>query len=260
MSSYLTVRQFGSVAPEHRATLASLPAMLRLTETGTPDIALTASDGEAIRDAFAASPKAIVVARPAAITDAEADRLSDAALPIFPVLTLAASLRQIGAGRIPAKPGLVHSRLDWQGDMQEGMLEHFAGLASMVGELADVTLLSHAGKGYVGSAKTLDGTDVAWSGLVDVPAPRYELDVVGLAERLEIRAECDGSARPMMVRRGHADGLDQPIGIYETGLRLFWRGVADALAEGTPATQWRDIAALRDLIGAFTSVPSGDAV
>ena len=109
-------------------------------------------------------------------------------------------------------------------------------------------------RGYVGSARTSDGVQVNWSGLATAPTSRYELDIVGLAERLEIRAELDGSARPMTVRRGHAGGLDQPLGIYETGLRLFWRRAVDELTKGEPVRDWQDIVTLRKTVGTFASL------
>lgn len=254
MSTYLTVRQFGRVGPEHRATLASLPAVLRPIEAGTPDFALVGSEPEAIRDALALAPRAIVVAEPAAVTDADAVRLHGPAPLILPVLTLAESLRQVGGDDVLSKAGLVHSRLDWQADMRGSLLEHLAGLTSVVGNLTEVRLLSRSAGGYVGSARTNTGVEVNWSGLAAAPTSRYELDIIGLAERLDVRADLDGSARPMTVRRAHAGGLDQPIGVYETGLRLFWRRAVDALTKGEPVAEWKDFAALRDTVGTFASL------
>lgn len=254
MSTYLTVLQFGRVAPEHRATLASLPAVLRLIETGTPDIALVGTYPEAIRDALGLAPRAIVVAEPTAISDADAARLLDAKPLVLPVLTLTASLRQVDGGNVLSKAGLVHSRLDWQADTRGSLLEHLAGLTSAVGNLTQVRLLSQNAGGYVGSARTSNGVEVNWSGLAAAPISRYELDIVGLAERLEVRADLDGSARPMTLRRAHAGGLDQPVGVFETGLRLFWRRAVDALTKGEPVTDWQDFVALRETVGTFASL------
>jgi hypothetical protein len=245
MSTYLTVRQFGNVGPEHRATLASLPGILRLTDAAAPDIALTASDEASLKEALSVSPKAIVVAEPATLDDAGWKRLTDASSMVFPALTLAANLRQISAESVPSKPGLIHSRLSWQGGAKAAIVEHLAGLATVVGQLFELQFLSYVSGGYVGSAKTGEGVEVAWSGLAGAPLSFYELDVVGLADRLEVRADLDGSARPLLLRRGHAGGLDQPAGFYETGLRRFWREAADLLRTGEQTTTLQDIADIR---------------
>lgn len=259
MSTHITVRPFGQIAPEHRASLASLPATLRLIETGTPDIALSAPDEPSIAEALSLSAKAVVIADPAAVDPAGLRRLEAAAPLIIPVLTLAASLRQVGADGMPAKAGLIHSRLGWQGDMKSAILEHLAGLATVVDALTDLKLLSRGAAGYVGSAKTTEGVDIAWSGSAKAIAARYELDAVGLADRLEVRAELDGSARPLLIRRNHAGGTNEPIASYETGLRRFWRDVASALGTGKPVMTWKDVTALHALADTMASALNEDA-
>jgi hypothetical protein len=251
MSTHLTVRQLGQVAAEHHATLASLPATLRLIESGVPDIALVGSGKAAIDEALALSPKAIVIADPTAIDAAVSQKLLQASCLVIPAMTLGANLSQINREETPEKIGLIHSRYTSQGDMKAAIFEHLVGLANVVNGLTDLTLLSVVSNGYVASAKNADGVEVTWSGLAGVASAYYELDMVGLSDRLDVRIDLDGSARPLMIRRANASGSIQPIGSYESGRRRFWRGVADSLRTGAPVMQWKDIVNLHALAESF---------
>jgi len=247
MSPYLSVRQFGPVARQHRATIASLPAALRCIDAGAADIVVTTPDLATVEAALAAAGKAIVITDPVAIGDEASRRLAEARVAVFPALLLTPSLGQLDAASSLAGAGLIHSRLNWHGDMTAAIFEHIAGLSSVVGALSEVELRAGAGQGYVGSARATSGGAVLWSGTAGSALPSYELDIVGLGERLEVRADLDGSARPFVLRRAHAGGQEQPVGIYETGLRLFWRGVVDALSGGKVMPHWSDILEYRDL-------------
>lgn len=251
MSNHLTVRQLGQVAAEHHATLASLPATLRLIENGLPDIALVGSNKAAMDEALALSPKAIVIANPTAIDATVSQQLLQASCLIIPALTLGANLSQIKRQVIPEKIGLIHSRLTSQGDTKAAIFEHLVGLANVVDGLTDLTLLSLVSAGYVASAKNDDGVEITWSGLAGAASAHYELDMVGLSDRLEVRVDLDGSARPIMIRRADAGGCIQPIGSYETGLRRFWRSVAHGLRTSAPTMQWKDVANLHALAENF---------
>ncbi|MCW5719833.1 MAG: hypothetical protein KIS86_01695, partial [Devosia sp.] len=142
MSAHLTVRQFGQVAADHHATLASLPATLRLIENGLPDIALVGPDKAALDEALALSPKAIVIADPTAIDATVSQQLLQPSCLVIPAMTLGANLGQIDKKTIPEKIGLIHSRHTSQGDMKATIFEHLVGLTSVVDGLTDLTLLS----------------------------------------------------------------------------------------------------------------------
>lgn len=256
MSNQLTVRQFGQVAAEHHATLASLPAALRLIETGLPDIALVGSGDAAMDEALALLPEAIVIANPATVDATASQQLLQASSLIVPVLTLGANLGQIKREAIPESMGFMHSRLTSQSDTKAAIFEHLVALANVVDGLTDLTLLSLLSAGYVGTAKNRNGVEVAWSGLAGAASARYELDMVGLSARLEVSVDLDRSARPIMIRRADADGSFQPTGSYETGLRRFWRSVVHSLRSGTPTLQWKDVADLHALAENFVQHPT----
>jgi hypothetical protein len=100
---------------------------------------------------------------------------------------------------------------------------------------------------YAAIARTKSHAQVTWSGQATAAHPDYELDIVGVGARLEVTGTVDGSARPLTVRLGTAEGLVQPIGVFETGLRLFWRGVVSALVDEGPQTRWGETKSLLNL-------------
>jgi len=58
------------------------------------------------------------------------------------------------------------------------------------------------------------------------------------------------------VRHANADGLQQPHGIFETGLRCFWRAVVADIVEDKNASHWPEFARLRTLVrNLVTPVP-----
>jgi hypothetical protein len=257
MTTFLKVRQFGQISPDHRATFASLPATLRHVETGTPDIALSAPDEASVAESLALSPKAIVIADPAAVGTVCSRQLTEASTLVVPALGLQPSLRQIRADWLPKQTILIHSRLEWQGDTQAAIFEHLAGLANVVGDLVDPRILCSLAGGHVGSASTKEGVEIIWSGLAKAPSSSYCLDISGLTERLEVRADLDGSARSLFIRRSNAGGSFDPTGSFETGLRRFWRDVAGFVRQGEPTTEWKDIAVLHGLAHRLASMASG---
>lgn len=262
MTAFLTVRAFGGLDLDHAASIASLPASLRLADGGAADIAVVSSDAVSVAAGIAAAPRALVVTRPTELGADAMAALNAAGVPVFPALVLAPRLRLVDARAHIAKAGLVRSRLGWQGGLRETLLEHLAGLEAVLGALADVSLLDSGDAGHLGTARSQGGITVSWSGLHGAARGEYELDIIGLADRLEVSGELDGSARPLLVRHGSAGGLQQPHGVFETGLRCFWRGVIAELAEGSPKSQWPDFARLHALAEQLAaSVPQrrGDA-
>lgn len=262
MTSFLTVRAFGSLDLDHAATMASLPASLRVVGAGQADIATTTPDLRSITAALAVSPKGLVVTQPALLDDAAIGVLGEAAVPVFPALALAPRLRLLDTGATLAAAGLVRSRLSWRGTIHEVLLEHLAGLEAVLGPISKVRILASSDNGHIGTAQTQGGIVVNWSGRNDTGQSDYELDIIGLSERLEVSGALDGSARPLLVRHGTAGGLQQPHGIFETGLRCFWRAVVSDLTEGRVAPRWPDLSRLHALareLAALSSVHGEDA-
>lgn len=248
MSGTLTIRAVGT-SPSfaaHRAAIASLPASLRLVAEGQADIALVGPDAASIAAGRALAPHALVVADPARVTPAEAESLADADLPSFAALRLPPILHQADAGPALAEAGLVRSHLLWRGARREALFEHFAGLSAVLGPLLAIRCLAE-GTAYAGTAQAGNGVTVHWSGQGDAQASHFELDVIGLPMRLEIEADLDDTARPARIRTGSATGLHQPRGVFESGLRLFWRSVLADLDGRPSACRWRGLAALHAL-------------
>lgn len=248
MTGFLTVRAFDRLDHGHSAALASLPASFRLIESGKADIAIAAPDWAAVAAALATSPKALVVTRPALLDDAAIEALDATTIAIFPSLALAARLAAINGSRTQPTAGLVRSRLAWHGNQNETMLEHLAGLEMVLGPLSRASIVATSSNGHIGAARTGSGIAVSWSGQSDAGRPEYELDIVGLADRLEVTGELDGSARPLLVRHGDAAGLYQPHGTFETGYRRFWQAIASDFAGNLVASRWRDFARLHALV------------
>jgi hypothetical protein len=250
---YFTVRAFGAAPQEHIAAIASLPAELRLIGGGRADIALVQPERGALGEALEAAPGAIVLDRPADLDSALHALLDRTAVPVIAVLKLAASLKPVDAQRPLVSSALIRSRLRSAEPLNTAVLEHLAGLSAILGELSNLRMLGGSGNNYAAIGRTRTHAEVAWSGQAGVANPHYELDIVGVGARLEVTGTVDRSARPLTVRLATAEGLVQPIGVFETGLRLFWRDVAATLSDGTAATPWGETKALLDQAAALAS-------
>lgn len=255
MTLPISVRLGGRHRHDHAVALASLPADLR-PSTGDAEIEVVSTDFVAVQAALAGSARALVIDDVAALDERTISLLDRAALPIHPALHLASSLAGTDAASFLEHAGLVRSRLAWGGSLEAALLEHLAGLVTVLGPLTEVRLLDQSRTHYSGSACTDNGVDVLWSGQVKAARASYELDVIGLADRLEIFGSLDGSARPLAIRQGSAQGVLQLPGIFETGLRRFWTTVvAERRGEGR-AIAWRDVAPLVALVQRLVTSPS----
>jgi hypothetical protein len=261
-TKFFTVRAFGVVSLDHVAAITSLPGDLRLHSAGPVDIALVQPRRAALVEALDAAPRAIVLDRPADLDTSLLELLDRTVAPVLPVLKLAASLRLIDASRPLAASGLIRSRLRSAQSLNEAILEHLAGLTAILGSLSDVRMLGMSANSYAATARTKGHAEVTWSGQANATNPDYELDIVGLEARLEVTGVVDGSARPLLVRLGTAEGLAQPPGVFETGLRLFWRSVAGALFDGAPVPRWPATKGLLNLVNTLSLAnahPTGNA-
>lgn len=245
MTTPFSVNLGAAARLDHAIAIASLPADLRRSG-GQADVVVVGPGTNTA--SFAAAGRAVVIDA-SDLLDSRITALADGTgKPVYPALHLASCLA--GQPVLPTltQAGLVRSRMAWNGPLDVALLEHLAGLTALLGQLHGVRLLAQDGLAYSGSARTETGVDVLWSGEAEAAFPSYELDIVGLGQRLDITATFDGSARPLNVRHGDAQGLLKAHGIYETGMRRFWRSVvSDLRGEGT-AIALRDIAPLVDLV------------
>lgn len=243
MTESLAIRTFGQVPAGHFGAIASLPASLRLSVDGPVDIALVGPEVSSIQTGLATSPRILIVTEPVRLSEAAADLLATISLPVFVPLSVAASLRPLANANALAGAGLIRSRLGWQGSAVEGLFEHLAALETVLGAVADVAIICRSRDALQAMARTTSGVEIVLSGQSHAVSPTYELDTVGLDTRIEIVGQPDGTARPFAVSIGNVEGLVHPHGIYESGLRQFWREVVS----GNGARQWRDVSRLLGL-------------
>lgn len=257
----LTVRAFGaaiSVAP-HIATMAGLPASLRLVSEGPCDIALAAPDSASLKAGCRAAARAVVVADPADLSDMDIAFLIGAGLPVFPSLRLAANLQSLGSGLLPTGTRMVRSRLDWSGSARAAAIEHLAGLTTLLGPLDMVQTLTLSAAIHSGTARSQSGIDILWSNRLDGDGLCHELDAIGLDQRLEIVASLGDTAQPAKVTKASQSGLQQPPGIYESSLRLFWRSIVAELSGLATTRRWEDFLATRTVVGRLSPETPSDA-
>ncbi|MGO7860142.1 hypothetical protein ACC676_00765 [Rhizobium ruizarguesonis] len=138
----------------------------------------------------------------------------------------------------------------------DAAIEHLVALEGALGTLSDPQFLETE-RGYVGRART-GAVEVAWSGRSGADASQYQLDIVGLNDRLEVYADLAKTSKPLLVRTGSAKGFQQPQGVYESHLRLFWRNLALDRTSEHSGTQMSRLLDAMALLGAGPSL-SGSA-
>lgn len=221
-----------SVRRKHALTLSSLPLSFTVDEAGTIDVALVGSGDDHIESGIAAKPKIIVLDRPARVSASGIQTLLESGIPVLPVLEVAPTLRRCKANLVLGDVMLVRSSLSSRAERQDGRLEHLLALEAVLGPLSDIKILQDTGEAYFGSGRLENGTArVLWNGQTGTNDDRFSLDVIAMAQRLEVDVAFAPAARPAGIRLADRDGTRQLRGIYETGLRLFWREVAAELTE-----------------------------
>lgn len=220
-----------TVAVPHRVAWATLPIALREVDGGNIDIALIGPDVASLEAAVSAKPRALALAVPAMTSPDQLQRLSSAGLRIYPVLRLAHIVDHAEVRSPSTGSGLVRSRLLSLSDQRSAWLEQLAALEIVLGPLQGITLLSKQDHSYSGSARTRVGLPVIWSGQTGTTVDSFELDVVGVSERIEILCGLGEIARAARVSVSTAAGERVASGIYQNGLRLFWRAIATDLSK-----------------------------
>ncbi len=218
-------------AKEHLLTLASLPLTFNLGDGNGVDIALVGPDDDSIGRGIAANPKCVVIDCPAAVSRDGLRMLLESGISAFPVLKVAPALKPCRSISALANAVLVRSCLSSTESAKNGRLEHLAALESVLGRLVEVTVLNDSGDAYWGIARTHDtNARVLWNGRSAADRDRFDLDVIGIEERLEVDVAFHPTAKPADIRIGARDGIRQLRGTFESGLRLFWREIALELA------------------------------
>lgn len=251
MDNPLHIRVF--CAPEraaaHLSVLGSLPATFRVLDAGQPDIALVGPEAASIAAGLASNARALVVVDPWAVDDIAT--LVGSPVAVIPVGNVLPVVSDLDAGGL-AETTLVRCSLAGRGSLAATMYEQLSALEALFGPLGGIALLSRHGPAYAGTARTGKGVEVLWSGQSEAPRDSFELDILGPAQRLEVCATPDGTARPADIRLGNADGLMQARGVYESGLRLLWRRLAADLAGGARTARLSDFVNLLAQVRQFT--------
>lgn len=244
--SEILVRSFCAepAMARHRLTLAGLPATFRLTNAASADVALVGADATSITAGLASGALCLVLDRPALLAAENLTLLLEAGVPVFPVLPLAATAGQSRPLAPLAGATLVRSALLSRATMADARFDHLTALQSLLGPLEDIALLAGDDRTYWGTARIQGGAPLWWSGQTDANVDRFEVDIAGLANRLELICSDNATARPALVTLADKTGTSQARGVYESGLRLFWRGVASALSGNPSVTQIKTIAPL----------------
>ncbi|WP_423066111.1 hypothetical protein [Devosia sp. CN2-171] len=224
------IRAFCSdeTASAQRAILASLPSTFHFVDDGAADIALVTPD--CIELGLTGKPRALVLAAPCLSTEKQIDGLSGATIPTFPILHLAATMTQVLASMSVGSAVLVRSEYLSRSDKTAAWLEQLVASQVLLGTLTDIRLLVEPPHSYSGSARTTSGVPVLWGGQIGAATERFDLDIVGLAERIEVLSHGANTARPAQVTIATADGLQVKRAAYQSGLLLFWRAIAAELS------------------------------
>lgn len=225
----MNVRAFCSeeASRRHRLVLATLPLSFNVDHEGPADIALAGPDEDSIGHAVAAQPKVIVLDQPASTTPQSLQNLLATGLAVLPVLEVAPILSPLRSVLPLADVVLVRSCLSSTADAQGGRLEHILALQAVLGPLVDIVVFSDTGDTYWASAKAQSTkAHIFWNGQTGTDQDHFDLDVIALAQRLEVDVAYAPTARPASIRLADGDGSREFRSIYESGLRLFWRAVA----------------------------------
>lgn len=216
----------------HLPALASLPITFAAPTGGPADIALVGSDHQAIAEAVRGRPKVILLQDPAEATSESRLLLRNDDFQVLPVLPLA-SLMTPFVSIVPRKGvSAVRSNLRATGSSRAAKLSHLVALHVLLGELRDLAIVHEAGASYSGRAViAASQTPVFWTGQVLADEDRFDLDVVGVAARLEIDAPVAQTTTPPLVQLANKDGIRTFPSTHESGLRLLWRHAAE-LARG----------------------------
>jgi len=236
-NSQISIRSYcsGELAAEHRAVLASLPTTFGFVPQGSVDVAIVGADASSVEAGLAAKARLVVLAEPSSISPASLNQLLQAGVPVLPVLRLWHVLKRNWPTTPLTDGKLVRSSLLTSKDAATALLEQLAALEGMLGPLVDTAVLSQGRQSYFGSARTSADVPVLWSAQGEAGVESFEFDHIGLAERLEIKGTTGDVARPAQTSHGTRSGLDQLRWIYQSGLRMFWKAVADELS-GTAET------------------------
>jgi hypothetical protein len=248
--SQISIRSFctGELTAEHRTVLASLPDSFGLVPHGSVDVAIVGTEPSSIEAGLEAKARLMALAEPSSITPASLDQLLHAGVPVLPVLRLWHVLKRNWPAPPPADGKLVRSTFLTSKDAGTALLEQLAGLEGMLGPLIDTAVLSQGRQSYFGSARTSANVPVLWSAQGAADVESFEFDHIGLAERLEIKGTAGDVARPAQTSHGTRAGLDQLRRIHQSGLRMFWKAVADELSGTAGPPKLGEIAHLIELL------------
>jgi hypothetical protein len=248
--SQISVRSFcpGALTAEHQAVLATLPASFGVVMEGAADVAIVDADASSIEAGLATKPRLAVLAEPSSITQASLNQLLQAGIPVLPVLRHWHVLKRNWPTTPLVDGKLVRSTFFTNRDADTALLEQLAALEGMLGPLTDTAVLSRGWGSYFGSARSSGNVPVLWSAQGAAGFESFEFDHIGLAERLEIKGTAGDVAKPAQTSHGTRAGLKQLRWIHQSGLRLFWKSVAEELSGAAVTAKLGEIAHLIALV------------
>jgi hypothetical protein len=216
-------------------TLGSLPLSFTTNAELPTDVALVGPDDRTIAKGIAERPRIIVIDQPASISSSSLSALEQCGIPVLPVLEVAPTLAPCLSLLPLPETTLIRSSLHSSGESSSGRLEHILALEFLLGPLSDLHVLSDDGTAYWASARaSKSNARVLYNGRSGTGWDRLDLDVLGIAQHVEVAVSYSPTAKPASIRIGDRDGTKELRGRFESGLRLFWRQVA-AVAAGDQA-------------------------
>lgn len=229
MTSRLNIRPFCSPThlSRHSAVLKSLPVSFEMDGAGEVDIALAQSDDGSLALAQDSLPGALVVADAANLSAVAAARLTNADLPVHPLMILSSLSAYPALLDASNHPSLIRSHFSADQGLRFTLVEHLSFLELACGPLTNLRVLHKDKHGYAGQANYSNGAPILWTGRSDTSNARFDLDWIAVGARLEIVAELSEFGRPPLVRIASKDGLREPTPTYENPLRGFWRRIAN---------------------------------
>jgi hypothetical protein len=224
-----------------RAVLASVPGRFRITDIEAPDVVVVSGRSpdwpDELARAVTGGAKAVVVARPVLV---DPDRVRELArtvagkaavavdTPYATNRTWAAASEEVSADAETAS--IVDSLVTADtGGLADALLDQLALVRALFNPSGVVRVLHRSERAYTLTFPT-SGPRVTLSGAVS-PAGRtgLTLDVVGPARRWQVRFADTAVASPAEVTRHEATGAQcQPL-LFESGRRVTWQQLHQAL-------------------------------
>ena len=225
-----------------RAVLASVPRLFRISdEHEAPDVVVVSGRGSHWPDELARAvgdgAKAVVVARPAVVEPGRVRELARAVAgsAVVAVDTPYATNRTWGTASeevvADAESASVVDSLVTadQGGLETALLDQLALVRPLFSPTGAVRVLHHGERAYALTFPT-GGPRVTLSGAVS-PAGRtgLTLDVVGPARRWQVRFADTAVASPAEMTRHEATGAQSLPLLFESGRRVTWQRLHQAL-------------------------------